>query len=233
VNGAILAGGAKEAFTSAGGVFVLDGTTNIECETEKDTGEIIGTNPGLDLATIDFEKCHVQGTPNCLAGNVTEELIEVAVQSVLVYPHEKAETTEQAYDAFFPDNSETGNNLFVEFTLKNASGTSACGLLNGFKVNVNATGSLVTFDGINKKCGVLAEVGHLNGLSEFVLSEAGQESVVGALNSKGEPEEATIWNSATAKFELITCKLEAFGPALQLGISDITLNSGLAFGWEI
>jgi len=232
VKGAILGGGAKETFTSSGGVFKLDGTTNIECKKEKDTGEIIGTNPGLDLATIAFEECFVEGKPTCLAGNVTAELIEVEVQSLLVYLHEKPETTEHAYDAFFPDNSETTNNLFVEFTL--TGGISACGLLNGVKVTVNATGSLVTFDGINKKCGVLAEAGHLNGLSEFILSEAGQEFAAGALNSTGEPELATMWNPETKIFELLTCKLEAFGGvALQLGISDITLVSGLSFGWEL
>jgi hypothetical protein len=231
VNGAVLAGGAKEALTSTGGVFKLTGTTNIECLSEKDTGEIIGTNPGLDLSTITFEKCFVEGKSTCLAGNVTPESIEVQVQSLLVYPHEKPENGEQAYDAFLPDNGETGNNLFVEFTL--TGGTTPCGLLNGFKVNVNATGSLVTFDGINKKCGVLTEVGHLNSLSEFVLSIAGEESVTGALNSKGEPEEATMWNSEKAIFELLTCKLEAFGAALQLGISDISLVSGLSFGWEV
>ncbi|MGH2910966.1 MAG: hypothetical protein ACRDJ3_00670 [Solirubrobacteraceae bacterium] len=231
VKGTVLAGGAKETLTSSGGVFKLDGTTNIECQTEKDTGEIIGTNPGLDLSTITFEKCFVEGKASCLAGNVTAESIEVHVQSLLVYQHEKPETTEQAYDAFFPDNGETSNNLFVEFTL--TGGITPCGLLNGFKVNVNATGSLVTFDGINKKCGALAEVGHLNGLSEFVLSGAGEETTLGALNSKGEPEEATMWNSEKGIFETLTCKLEAFGVALQLGVSDISLVSGLSFGWEV
>ena len=43
----------------------------------------------------------------------------------------------EALDAFIPSNG----NLFVEFTLKNASGTTACGLLNGVKVKVEATGT--------------------------------------------------------------------------------------------
>ena len=231
IEGATLKGGEEAAFTSEGGKFTLDGTANIACETEQDTGVIIGTNPGLDLSTIEFLKCHLETNVNCLAGNSGAETIITEVQSVLVYPHEEPETDGQAYDAFFPDNKNTSENLFVEFTL--TGGSSVCGLLNGVKVDVTATGTLVTADGINKKCGVLAEVGYLDSLSQFVLAEAGNLATIGALNSTGQPEEATIWNPTTKEFELIECKLSALGAALELGLSDITLVSGLAFGWNL
>jgi hypothetical protein len=85
---------------------------------------------------------------------------------------------------------------------------------------------------INKKCGLLASVGKLSAGS-FVSTIAGEESTEGALNSKGTPEEATMWKPVAKVFELITCKLEALGAALEIGVSDVSLVSGESFGWEI
>jgi len=225
-----LTAGQTAAISSSGGVFGLDGTTNILCSSEQDTGELIGGNPGTDLSIIEFLGCAVEGktVAECGASNVTgmAGVVLTEVKSVLVYPHEKAETNEEALDAFVPD--EAGN-LFVEFTL---TGTS-CGLLNNLKVNVNATGTEIKEPALNKKCGVLARVGKLEG-EAFKITKADEEALVGALNSEGTPTEATLWKPTAKTFELITCKLEAFFAAsTELGISDITLLSGEEFGWEL
>ncbi len=232
-----LAAGEKEAFTSSGGVTTLEsGETIVESETETDTGEIIGGNPGTDLATIIFHKSHLQGHATCVATSAGETSgnIKVEVKTMLVYPHEKAGETAQAYDAFFPDNNETGSNLFVEFTL--TGGLAACGLLNNLKVDVNATGTLVTDpSSINKKCGVLALVGTLTG-GAFASTASGVENLVGALNAEGlaGPTLATWWMPSEKTFLLMECLLEAFGlESFQSGISDINLVANNQFGWEI
>jgi hypothetical protein len=228
----VLGAGEKEAFDSEGLLFTLDGTTVIDCNKEEDTGEIIGGNPGTDLADIEFLECHVEGKPNCLATNVGEDTILTEVKTVLVYPHLKAETDEEALDAFVPD--EAGN-LFVEFTLKNAAGTTECGLLNGVKVNVTATGTEIKEPALNKNCGVLALVGKLNSVTgAFENTVAGGEALLGALNSEGTPTEAELWKPTAKTFQLIECKLQAFGAAAtELGISDVLLVSGNEFGWDL
>jgi hypothetical protein len=229
----VLAAAEKEALTSTGGVFKLDGITNIESNKLNATGEIIGGNPGTDLSTLEFLEAHVEGKANCLATNSGADTIVVAVKSVLVFPHEKAETNTEALNAFTPDNNEVNNNLFVEFTLKNAPGSTECGLLNGLKVDVNATGTTITDPTLNKKCGVLARVGKLVA-GAFSITASGEEALVGALNSEGTPTEATLWKPTAKAFELITCKLEAFGAAAtQLGVADVELVNGNQFGWEL
>ncbi|MGH2880827.1 MAG: hypothetical protein ACRDK4_14625 [Solirubrobacteraceae bacterium] len=224
----------KETLKTEGGQYTLTGTTNIVCETVKGSGEIIGGNPGRDLSTITFEKCHVQNKASCLAASAGfEDTIQTESKSVLVYPLEKEGTGEEALDAFTPDNGNTTENLFVEFTLKNASGTSECLLLNGVKVDVIATGTLVSDPSqINKKCGILAHVGALVGGS-FSVTKALEESLVGALNATGTPEEAAIWKPVAEKLSTITCKLEAFGPARESGLSDVLLVSEATFGWAV
>jgi len=227
-----LAAGEKESILSSGGLFTLDAATaTIDCTSEQDSGEIIGGNPGTDLSTIEFLKCSVEGLSTCLAGNVTAEDILVEVKTMLVYPHLKAGELGEAYDAFFPDNNETTNNLFVEFKL--TGGVTACGvLLNNLPVDVNATGELVTDPAINKKCGVLALVGKLDSTELFVKTASGEEAVLGALESNGVTE-AEYWMPTERAFLLLECLLEAFeGTAEELGTTDVDLVSGDEFGWE-
>jgi hypothetical protein len=223
----------KEALESEGGVYTLTGTTTVECEAVKGTGEIIGGNPGRDLSTLTFEKCHVHNKPNCLAASTGfEDSIQSTAKSVLVYPHEKAESTAEALDALTPDNGNSSENLFVEFTLKNASGSTECSLLNGIKADVIATGTLIADPSqINKKCGLLTHAGTLVS-GAFSVTAALEENLVGALNATGVSEEATLWEPAKTTFSSITCKLEAFGPAGETGVSDVLLVSKAIFGWN-
>jgi len=235
----VLAAGESEPIVSSGGIFKLDGITNIECLKLENSGEIIGGNPGTNLEKLEFLECFVEGLPNCLAstaGTVGADTIELEVKSMLVYPHEKGGTTGEALVAFFPDNNNTTENLFVEFTLLNASGSTECGLLlNGMKVDVSATGTLVEDPAsILKKCGVLAVVGKLNSSNVFVKTVSGEEAVVGAVESSGTPLIATWWMPTEKVFLLMECKLEAFGAeATELGTSDVELTNGEEFGWEV
>lgn len=223
----------KDALESEGGQFTLTGTTNIVCETVKGTGEIIGGNPGRALSALTFEKCHVEKKPNCLAANGTsEDSIQSESKSVLVYPREKPGSETEAYVAFTPDNTNTGENLFTEFTLKNALGSTECLLLNGFKVDVKATGTLIGDPSqINKECGVLARVGKLAS-GVFAGTAALEESVIGALSSSGSSESAVLWEPTKKVFSTIECKLEAFGAAGEMGVSDVTLTSKVTYGWN-
>ena len=110
----------------------------IECKKEKNTGELIGSNPGTDKSTITFEECSVEGKTVAQCGAGKEGKIgPFEVKTLLGYPEGKTEGTEEAYDQFFPATSET---VFVTFEL---SGTK-CGLLNKEKVEVVATGTKVT-----------------------------------------------------------------------------------------
>ena len=224
--------------------FTLDGSVaNIECPELHISGNLIGNNPGMDLGELEFLKCHVAGLPNCLAGNITEDSILVEVLSVLVYwDNNGTEVLTLGMVAFFTDN--TASDLFTEFTLKNASGSTECGvLLNGLKVNVNATGTNVgevgeTGHKVNfaKKCGVLAEIGLLNASKVFEEQPSGVEHPMGVLNTENTVLTAFLLNVGAGTLKesvLIECLLEAFGAeAKQLGLAKIDLESGNEFGWE-
>lgn len=237
----ILGAGEKEALTGTGGVTILEAPgVNVECETTKSTGEIIGGNPGTDLASITFEKCHVQGKATCVATSAGQSSgnVFVEVRTMLVEPHlenpEEPASDNEAYEAFFPDNGSTESNLFVEFTL--TGGVSPCGLLNNTKVDVNATGSLVEDpSSINKKCGILSLVGTLvSGV--FQKTIAGEEFEVGAVDALGAtgPTEGWWWMPVEKKWLLLVCKLEALtGEAFQNGIADLTLVSKNPYGWAL
>ena len=124
----------------AAGVFKLKSSTGvtIECKKEKDTGEIIGTEPGTDTSTVTFSECSVapKTVAECSATGVGEAkesgIIKTITKTVLVY-REKAPNKEEALDAFVP---EAENNVFAEFTIEGPK----CALLNKTKVVVKATG---------------------------------------------------------------------------------------------
>jgi hypothetical protein len=224
----------KEALKSEGGQYKLTGTTNVVCEKATGTGELIGGNPGRGVSTITFEKCHQEGKANCLAaGAGFEDTIQAEAKSVLVYPHEQPETESEALDALAPNTVGSTENLFVEFTLKNASGSTECGVLNNAKADVIANGSPISDPSqINKNCGLLAQLGKL--VSEvFSVAPALEENAVGALNAPATIiKEATIWEPIKKTFGLITCKLNAFGEATEVGVSDVSLVSNNTFGWN-
>jgi hypothetical protein len=226
------------------GPFILAGLTNIECTGMTYTGNLIGNNPGLNSEALVFTTCHVQGTANCLAGNGgAEDTISVSVLSALTYwDNGGTEVLSLAMVAFFPANKTTGNDLFTSFTLKNAAGTTACGLLNGTVVEVLATGTNVGSVGeltdketINKKCGVLGEIGLLNASKVFEEAASGEEKLEGALNTENTVTTAFLLNEGVTedKSVLIECKLQAFNMAAEeLGIVTSDLESGNEFGWE-
>ena len=150
---------------------------NIECAEGRGTGNLIGNNPGMGLGEGKALKCHIEGLPNCLAGNVPTEpgvITTEPVFNVLTYwDNGGVEVLTLALVASFTDNTAT--NLFTEFEIKNATGSTECGaLLNGVKVDVNATGTEVTEVGeaghkvlVDKKCAGLGEIGKLNASKEF------------------------------------------------------------------
>lgn len=232
-----LVAGEKKAFTSTGGTFTLDGSlANIVCSSQAGTGELIGGDPGTDLAHIEFSGCAVQGktVAECGASNTaTAGLVESNVKTVLVWPDPTGPNDTEALDAFTPDNGESANNLFTEFTLK---GTNCPFGLNNLKVNVNATGTLITKtkgEAIEKKCGVLGVLGKLNASSIFEKTTSGQLVRTGAINTEELLTEA-LWEKESGTLELITCKLEAFGAeSSELGISEITLTEPIEFGWSL
>jgi hypothetical protein len=222
-----LGAGEKATTLTSGGVFVLEGAQKVECASEKASGELLGGNPGTSTTTIKYEQCHVFAKPHCLATNKGEEEIEVVgLKSVLVYPDGKAETAEEALNAFVPGGA---TNTFSEFELKNATGTTEC-TINKLLVTVNAVGSEVKTSGFNKDCGALGLVGKLEG-GIFAKTKSGEAVALGALESSGVPTAAELWEGSS--FKLIECKLQAFGTtASEVGTSDVELESGEASGWE-
>ena len=221
--------------------FMLDGGfANLECTEVRIIGRLTGNNPDMDLS--EFEAiCHIAGLPSCLAGNVSEDRIRWEVFSVLTYwDNGGIEVLNLAVVAVFPHSTTT--DLFVEFTLKNAPGSSECGaLLNGVKVDVNAVGTKVGEVGeighkvlIEKRCGGLIEVGLLNTSKIFEELPSGVEVLAGALDLENTITTAFILNVGTSnEGVLIECKSEALGgEAKWLGIATIDLESGNEFGWE-
>ena len=159
----------------------------IECKKEKNTGELIGGNPGTDKSTITFEECSVEGKTVAECGAGKEGKIgPFEVKTVLGYPEGKTEKTEEAYDQFFPATSET---VFVTFEL---SGTK-CGLLNKQKVEVVATGTKVTEPKLEAKCGIIAITGKFTG-ETFSKTISGEESEVGGLEfpTTGDHERGSV-----------------------------------------
>jgi hypothetical protein len=231
----VLATGETEPDRSSGGKFILKSTTNMECATEQDTGELIGGTPGTDLTSIELLKCNVEKLKNCLVGNVTKENIEIKdINSVLVYPKAKAESVTEALDVFTPGGGTS--NTFTEYTLETASGatTETCSLLNKVKVVVNATGTEIKEPKFEKKCGFFAAVGKLNGSAVFERTVSGEQGVVGALEFKGTPNEAELWNKATSSYGKIACSLEGFKAAMEvLGTTDVELTNEEEYGWEV
>jgi hypothetical protein len=212
------------------GAFKLKSSlATIECKKEKDTGELLGGNPGTDRDTITFEECAIEGKTVAQCGAGKEGKVgPFEVKTLLGYPEGKTEGVEQAYDQFFPANSET---VFVEFEL---SGTN-CGFLNKQKIKVVATGTKVTEPKIEAKCGIIAVVGKFTG-ETFAKTSSGEESEIGGLEFPSPAiKSEEVWTGS--KFTKVTCGLEAksiiSSTAEQIGKVKIELEPKEEFGWEV
>jgi hypothetical protein len=212
------------------GAFKLKSSlATIECKKEKDTGDLIGGNPGTDKSTITFEECAVEGKTIAQCGAGKEGKVgPFEVKTVLGYPEGKTEKIEEAYDQFFPATSET---VFVEFELSGSS----CGLLNKQKVKVVATGTKVTEPKVEAKCGIIAVVGKFTG-ETFSKTISREEAETGGLEFPSPAiTKEEVWTGS--KFTKVTCGLEAksliSGKAEQIGKVLEETEPKEAFGWEV
>jgi hypothetical protein len=213
--------------------------STVTCKKLTDTGTIKAE--GLDTATVLFEECEAvgPGLTKCLATGVKDTTIgHITVPNLttkLMYPDNTA-LGPGALDAFFPA-PEAKENIFAEFKLKADTG-GTCGLLEGKTVIVKATGSLVTKpENINKKCGVLAEVGKDDGGTPPVFLSTVSGAPLFALGALFFPA-PKILNALLAteknKFELVKCSLQTGSEeAVQSGFSMVNTSPEEAYGWII
>jgi len=106
----------------------------IVCKKDNGTGEIIGGWPGTDKAKIKFEECE-EPALKCKVkneGQKTEGVIEVAVNTELVYFTEKAGNEEKPPLGILFKTIAKGNKTFVKLIF-----SGLCSLVNG---PVTATG---------------------------------------------------------------------------------------------
>lgn len=218
--------------------------STITCTGEKNTGELIGGQPGTDTASVEFTGCSVTaGTGNgCTAS--TSSTKKGVIGPVLVYTGlgfregAKGSTTE-ALDLYAVDG--TGN-TFATFKLEEKFGCSLAGT-----VTVRATGEEIgTVKGtaVNKKCGIAAQVGKIEG-GAFKLAKSGETAVEGALNFPGGAELITkteIEEGATFKTKKCTLETEILGSpetSEEIGVTKVEASllaspfEPIAFGWEV
>lgn len=213
------------------GAFKLKSSlATIECKKEKNTGELIGGNPGTDKSTITFEECSLEGKTVAQCGAGTEGKVgPFGVKTLLGYPEGKAGETGEAYDQFFPGG--TSETVFVTFTLSGSN----CGFLNKQKVEVVATGTKVTEPKVEAKCGIIAIVGKFTG-ETFSKTISGEESETGGLEFPSPAiTKEEVWTGS--KFNKVTCGLEAksiiSSKAEQIGKVKEETEPKEAFGWEV
>jgi len=108
-----------------------------------------------------------------------------------VYKRQALGSGNTAYDQFFP---ATTSNVFAEFTLT-GSPAGACGVLENKTIKVKATGTEVKDPAINRKCGIISEVGKDDGGSPpvFLQTISGELATLGALNFPGNITTELIW----------------------------------------
>jgi hypothetical protein len=212
---------------------------SITCSKETNKGEITGTNPGTGKDTLTFSGCVVPGSLTaCVATGVakagekgTAGVIVLGGKTVLMYAKQGSNSTE-ADEAFFP---EAANNVFAEITLKAEPGGS-CGLLEGKTFLVKAKGTEVNEPAVDRKCGLLAEVGKSNGGSPpvFARTASGVLAEAGALGFPGAITSAVVWQEKAKTFESVNCALEMWGSSADV-IGTAVVNTGPAepFGWEM
>jgi len=105
------------------------------------------------------------------------------------------------------------------------------------KIKVTAVGNAIKIKNETRNAGAIAKVGDSNGTS-FVLTLPGETSSVGLLilPKKAERvEEAEVYNTETAKYEVIKGKLEAAALATEVveeAETQIELSPSEKFGWN-
>lgn len=227
-----------EAFGNLTNLKFKTGSETLVC-TRARRGGVLGAvfkgNPGTDTLEIEYSGCAVEGLPNCVTQPIKSEVL-----SLLAYPNGGANGG-KAVDALFPEKANT----MLKFTLENKSATETCAH-NNATVEFRAVGTEITIPTIGsaRKCGSLAKLG-------TVEAGAFKETKNGGISKKGAlrfPEPAVTaaeyWNPTAAKFEAITCKLEAIvtepcrGPtslgAEEIGDESFTLEVGeKEIGWEV
>ncbi len=210
--------------------FKLKGSETIECTGVKVSGELLGGEPGSNKEKIIFTGCVLEKHKLCFAtgSGKAEGEVEVNALSVLAYNEGEPETS-MALVAFAP---ETGS-VFAEFTLK--GGTTNCTTFSGLGIKVEAKGTALTdpVSGESRKCGVLAQVGKING-GAFELTSSGTVAEVGGTNLPTTAiKKAELLEGGA--FKTIECKLEAgaLGVAVEIGVASVETNPKEPFGWAI
>jgi hypothetical protein len=226
----------------------------VECPTEKDTGELIGGNPGTDTSTVTFEGCHPGGRTltqcGAASGSTAGTIGPFNVKTLLGYPKGQAGEEGEAYDQFFPTGFPTGTSpetLFVTFELSGSS----CGSLNGYKTKVVATGTKAKVTG-TPLCGLIAKVGEIENpttTETFKVTKSGVVATAGGLDFPTPAiDNEEVWNGEA--FEEVKCGLQAQVSnskgepvgnvtAEQVGVAIVEASETLSpftaepFGWKV
>ena len=218
---------------------VIKGTAaSIECEKATGTGFLLGGSPGTGYAKTIFEKCNLVGAKNCIATGLAPIAAtnsgEIRVDLLTALAFAKGSRT----SAVLIGAAESESNLFSELEFLNKSGatTELCNLLNKTKIKVTATGTELKIKGFARKAGQIGEVGFLKGGS-FFLSLSGETSEVGLLrlgNGGVAVTEAELFNTTTAKYEVIKAELSAgaLGSVVQVLSGEAETSPKEPFGWD-
>jgi hypothetical protein len=216
---------------------------SIECEKTSGTGFILGGSPGTGYGKTIFEKCNLVGDKNCLATGLKPIAAanpgEIRAEILTVLAFAKGiRTSAVGIDA--PVGEAANENLLSEFELLNKTGatTELCGsILNKQKIKITASGTELKIKGFTRKAGQIAEGGFLKGGS-FFLSLAGETSEVGLVrlgNGGVAISEAELFNTATAKYEIIKAEISAgalLGSVIEEGSGEGEASPKEPVGWD-
>ncbi len=215
---------------------------SIECEKATGTGFLLGGSPGTGYAKTIFEKCNLVGDKNCIATGLkpiaATNAGEIRVDLLTTLAFAKSSRT-SAVLIGAPEGEAASENLFSEVELLNKAGatTELCGgIFNKMKIKITAAGTELKIKGVARKAGQIGEVGLLKGGS-FFLSLAGETSEVGLLrlgNGGVAITEAELFNTATAKYEVIKAELSAgaLGSVVQEMSGEAETSLKEPFGWD-
>lgn len=227
-----------EAFANLTNIKFKVGTDVLVCtRSSKATGigEVKRGNPGTDRTEIEYSGCSVEGFPNCVT-----KPIKSSIYTLLAYPEGGANGT-KAVDVTFP---QAATNVLFQFTLENKSPTETC-VANGNVVTVRATGTEIEIPtiAVRRKCGAIGKLGIVEA-GAFKETKGNEIAKKGALRFP-EPAITTAeyYNPTAAKFESLSCRLEAttVAPCLVLQftaqeVGDVSFAIEVGekeFGWEI
>jgi hypothetical protein len=220
---------------------ILRGTAaSIECEKATTTGFLLGGSPGAAVATTKLEKCNLVGEKNCIVTGlkpVASPSGEIRVDGYTILAFAKGSRS-SAVDISAPQGETGKENLFSEFELLNKAGASTelCSLLNKTKIVLEATGTALKIKGLTRNAGQIGEVGRINA-GAFSLTTFGETATIGLLRFGSEGKaltEAELFNTETAKYELIKAELSAgaLGAIFEEATAEIETSPKEAFGWD-